>query len=146
VDEASLEELSEQECLALLRSLEVGRVGVVAEDFLVVVPVNYRLVEDDTGFGLVIRTRAGGVVDRVGQVAFEIDGIDPVHHVGWSVLVRGMASHVDPSAVELLGGVIDPRPWVAGRDAWMIVRPVAVTGRRLRPPEVEWVFGAFGYL
>ena len=144
--EADLEELTFEECVGLLRTAVVGRIGVVSGSFPVVVPVNYRLIEDDEGLGLVIRARTGGVVDRGGRVAFEIDGVDAVRRVGWSVLVRGVAAHVDATGVKLLGALIDPRPWVAGRDAWVVVRPLAISGRRLRPPESEWVLGALGYL
>ena len=146
VAEARLEELSPEECARLLRTAAVGRVGVVADGFPVVVPVNYRVIEDDEGLGLVLRARTGGVVDHPGTVAFEVDGIDPLHRLGWSVLVRGVAAHIDEAVVERLGGDIDPGPRVAGRDAWLIVRPFAVTGRRLQPPEIEWVLGVVGYL
>jgi nitroimidazol reductase NimA-like FMN-containing flavoprotein (pyridoxamine 5'-phosphate oxidase superfamily) len=43
--EAWLEELSYDECLDLLRANSVGRIAVVVEEFPVVLPVNYRLVE-----------------------------------------------------------------------------------------------------
>ncbi len=146
VPEAGLDELSPEACTGLLRTAAVGRFGVVADGFPVVVPVNYRVIEDDDGLGLVVRARTGGVVDHLGPVAFEVDGVDPVHRLGWSVLVRGVAAHIAPEDVERLGVEMDPHPWVAGRDAWLIVRPVALTGRRLRAPETEWVLGVIGYL
>ena len=143
---ADLDELSPEECFALLATMAVGRVGVVVDGFPVVVPVNYRLIEDADGLGLVVRARAGGVVDHRGTVAFEVDGVDSVHRLGWSVLVRGAAVPIDAAVVQRVGGEIDPHPWIEGRDAWVVVRPLAVTGRRLCPPETEWALGVIGYL
>jgi hypothetical protein len=80
------------------------------------------------------------------NVAFEIDGIDPVRHEGWSVLVRGMLHHVDPDAAEFRDR-FDPEPWVAAeRDSWLAIDPFAITGRRLRAAEQEWAFIFHAYL
>jgi hypothetical protein len=69
-------------------------------------------------------------------VAFEIDGIDPSHHQGWSVLVRGDLHHVDSAAVRER---FDSEPWLdVERDAWLIIEPFEISGRRLHPDEREW--------
>jgi hypothetical protein len=73
-------------------------------------------------------------------VAFEIDGIEADHHQGWSVLVRGVLQHVDPEAAGFHER-FNPAPWIEiDRDAWLVIEPFAITGRRLRPPEFEWAF------
>ena len=80
------------------------------------------------------------------RFAFEIDGIDPAHQQGWSVLVRGTLHHVDPDAAEFRER-FDPEPWlVEERDAWLVVDPFAITGRRLHPAEPEWAFHVRAYL
>ena len=68
-------------------------------------------------------------IDRPGvNVAFEVDGIDPIHRQGWSVLVRGNLDHVDPDA-PLIREHFDSEPWLlADRDAWLIIEPLVVTG------------------
>jgi nitroimidazol reductase NimA-like FMN-containing flavoprotein (pyridoxamine 5'-phosphate oxidase superfamily) len=144
--DTTLEVLSEDDCIRLLRGCSVGRVGVVVDDYPVVLPVNYRMVEDRNGFCLVVRTRPGGLIDQPGRVGFQIDGIDPFHQQGWSVLVRGCLGHVDAEDLDRLSDSIDPRPWVGDRDSWLVIRPVAISGRRLHPPEVEWVLHAGAYL
>jgi hypothetical protein len=79
-------------------------------------------------------------------VGFEIDGIDITDQQGWSVLVRGTLHHVRP---DLAGFAerFDPEPWIdADRDAWLIIEPFSITGRRLRSPQPEWAFHLAGYL
>jgi pyridoxamine 5'-phosphate oxidase-like protein len=62
----------------------VGRIAVVVDEFPIVLPVNYRLIEAGGVTWVAIRTRPGNVIDRASmRTAFEIDGIDTVHHEGW---------------------------------------------------------------
>ena len=95
---------------------------------------------------MVVRTQPGSQLDRAVQVGFEVDGIDAAHRVGWSVLVRGTLGHIDDADVALVGEEIDPGPWVAARSSWLVIRPTAITGRRLRASDVEWAFSLRGYL
>jgi len=145
--DATLEELALDECLEFLRENVVGHVAVVVNDFPIVLPVNYRLVETSAVTWIAIRTRPGNVLDREAvPVAFEIDAIDPVHHQGWSVLVRGTLHHVDPDAADFRER-FDPQPWiVTDRDAWLVVQPFSITGRRLHPTTTDLGFHIRGYL
>ena len=140
-NEAWLEPLSDEECLRRLRENRVGRIGTVIEDGPIVVPVNYRLVEACGLTFLALRTRPGNVVARGGMmVALEIDEVDPGHREGWSVLVRGTLHRIDPEAADFRTQY-DSEPWlVAERDAWLIIQPYAITGRRLRRAVEEWAF------
>ena len=146
-DDARLEELSYEQCLELLRAGTIGRVGVVVDDAVAVLPVNYRLVETVGLTYVAFRTRPGNVIERADlNAAFEIDGIDAGHHEGWSVLVQGTLHHVDPDAAEFRER-FDPEPWLlAERDAWLIVVPWSISGRRLIAPPTEWHFHMRGYL
>jgi nitroimidazol reductase NimA-like FMN-containing flavoprotein (pyridoxamine 5'-phosphate oxidase superfamily) len=144
--EAWLEELSHEECLELLRSRSVGRLAFNVDGSPFVVPVNYRLVEGHgatPGAWIALRTRPGNVIDRAADdVAFEIDNADTLRQAGWSVLVRGTLHEIDADAAGMRER-FDPHPWVtAERDAWLIIEPFAVTGRRLHAPDVEWAFHA----
>jgi nitroimidazol reductase NimA-like FMN-containing flavoprotein (pyridoxamine 5'-phosphate oxidase superfamily) len=147
VNDAWLEDLSYDECLALLRADNVGRVGIVVDDAPAVLPVNYRLVETVGLTYLALRTRPGNVIDRADlKVAFEIDGIDHIHQEGWSVLVRGTLHHVDPD-VAAFKERFDPEPWLlTERDTWLIIEPYRITGRRLHAPPGEWHFHVRAYL
>jgi hypothetical protein len=142
-----LEELPLDDCLRLLRMNVVGRIAVVIDEFPVVLPVNYLLVETLGKRWLALRTRPGNVIDRAPvHAAFEVDGIDTMNRQGWSVLARGTLHHVDPDAADFRD-LFDPNPWLlADRDAWMVIEPFAITGRRLHAAEDEWVFHARAYL
>jgi nitroimidazol reductase NimA-like FMN-containing flavoprotein (pyridoxamine 5'-phosphate oxidase superfamily) len=144
---ASLETLAHDECLALLRAHDVGRVAFLVADAPMIVPVNYRLVETSGRTWIAVRTRPGNELDRAPvMVAFEIDGIDAVHRQGWSVVVRGTLHHVAPDAAGFRER-FDPEPWLANeRDAWLIIDPYAMSGRRLRPSDRAWAFNGRAYL
>jgi hypothetical protein len=95
-------------------------------------PVNH-LVD---GRQIVFRTSAGAAittaVDGTGTiVAFEADAIDPVHRVGWSVVVIGAARLVtDPTEIDYYLDVL--RPWAAGaKDDIISIQADMVTGFRL---------------
>jgi nitroimidazol reductase NimA-like FMN-containing flavoprotein (pyridoxamine 5'-phosphate oxidase superfamily) len=147
VGDALLQELSNEECLARLRVAQVGRIAVVVDEFPIVLPVNYRLIETGGVTWVAVRTRPGNVIDRASmRAAFEIDGIDTVRREGWSVVVRGMLMHVDPDAGDLRER-FDPEPWLlAERDAWLVIEPFAITGRVLQSADLEWSFHARAYL
>jgi nitroimidazol reductase NimA-like FMN-containing flavoprotein (pyridoxamine 5'-phosphate oxidase superfamily) len=145
--DARLEEFSYDECLRALRGNVVGRIGVVMNEFPVVLPVNYRLVETTGLTWIAVRTRPGNVIEGASMnVAFEIDGIDALHRQGWSVLVRGTLHHVDPDAADFRDR-FDSEPWLtAERDAWLIIQPITISGRQLRAAEPDWVLHLCGYL
>jgi nitroimidazol reductase NimA-like FMN-containing flavoprotein (pyridoxamine 5'-phosphate oxidase superfamily) len=145
--EAWLERLTLDECLDLLRSQVVGRLAVIVDGFPAVLPVNYRLVETGNVTWIALRTRPGNVIERAPlNAAFEIDQLDLPHRGGWSVLARGTLHPVDPDVAEFRE-LFDPEPWLeAERDAWLIVQPFAITGRRLHPTEPAWAFSDQGYL
>jgi nitroimidazol reductase NimA-like FMN-containing flavoprotein (pyridoxamine 5'-phosphate oxidase superfamily) len=146
MNEPWLEELSYDQCLQLLRAGTAGRIGIVVNDAPIVLPVNYRVVETLDLTFLALRTRPGNVIDRAGiVVAFEIDDIDPTHHEGWSVLVRGTLQHVNPDAADFRAR-FDSHPWLReDRDAWLVIEPFAITGRRLHPAPEEWGFNLRAY-
>jgi len=140
---AHLQELDLSACLALLRAVDVGRLGVIGEDGgPVVLPVSFALVDTDNGPAIAIRTRPGNVLDRRGLPAcFEIDGVDPGHDGGWSVLVRGRLCAAPP------GDATDPHPLLAvERDAWLILEPSTITGRQLIAAPLRWAFHPAAYL
>jgi nitroimidazol reductase NimA-like FMN-containing flavoprotein (pyridoxamine 5'-phosphate oxidase superfamily) len=142
-----LDQLSTETCIDLLRIHLVGRISVVVDQFPIVMPVNYRLVETGESRWVVIRTRPGNEIDRGGvNAAFQIDSIDPAHRAGWSVLVRGKLSHVDSEMINRLREQFDPQPWAPGRDSWLALEANQITGRRLRSVDIEWAFHVRGYL
>jgi nitroimidazol reductase NimA-like FMN-containing flavoprotein (pyridoxamine 5'-phosphate oxidase superfamily) len=144
--EAWLEELGHEACLHCLRGEGVGRIALVLNEFPLILPVNYRLVETPRATWIALRTRPASPIDRAGmKVAFEIDGIDPLRREGWSVLVRGMLQPVDPDAAAFREH-FDSNPWLGERDAWYVIEPFSVTGRRLHPGATAWAFSGRAYL
>jgi nitroimidazol reductase NimA-like FMN-containing flavoprotein (pyridoxamine 5'-phosphate oxidase superfamily) len=144
--QARLEALSREECLRLLREASVGRIAFVVDEDPVILPVNYRLAEPDSGPLIAVRTRPGNVIDRApANVAFEIDSIDPIHHEGWSVVVRGELLRTFPESRGIREGY-DPESWLADRDAWLLIDPWAITGRELRGSRPQWDVHPEGYL
>ena len=94
------------ECWELVRSHSVGRFAVNRPRASpLVVPVNYS-VED--GPSIVFRSGAGEKLNAAteGIVGIQVDEIDPLHHVGWSVLVEGSARWLDEEQVE-----VDVQAW-----------------------------------
>jgi nitroimidazol reductase NimA-like FMN-containing flavoprotein (pyridoxamine 5'-phosphate oxidase superfamily) len=146
-NDATLEHLSHEECLALLRAEIVGRIAFIVDDVPVILPVNYRLVETSGRLWIALRTRPGNIIERAPvNVAFEIDAVDHVQHQGWSVLARGTLHEVDADSAGFRER-FDPEPWIlAERDSWLVVDPFAITGRRLRGAGPEWAFVERAYL
>lgn len=124
---ATLVELDRDQCFALLRTVEVGRVGVTRTGRApLVVPVNF-VVDGDA---VVFRTDTGTKLRAVATapIAFEADGIDPFRRQGWSVLLEGRAYEATHWEV----GHLDIAPWAGGRrDHWVRLVPAEVTGRTI---------------
>jgi uncharacterized protein len=81
---STLQQLSTEDCYRLLGTHQVGRLAVNAHPYPLIFPVNYAM----DGDVVVIRTNAGLKLTAAdhANVAFEVDDIDPIRRVGWSVL------------------------------------------------------------
>lgn len=131
-DRAGLEVLSTEECLRLIASVPVGRVGFVADGEIVMLPVNH-LVE---GPDLVFRTTQGSKLSAAEQqnvAAFEADHFDEQARTGWSVLVSGRAEAIyEEAEIERLNRRgLHPWPDAVERTSWVRIRAVSMTGRRI---------------
>jgi nitroimidazol reductase NimA-like FMN-containing flavoprotein (pyridoxamine 5'-phosphate oxidase superfamily) len=125
-----LQTLSREECRALLARESVGRLAVVAAGQPLIFPVNYVL----SGSNVVFRTNPGTKLHAaIGRpVAFEIDGVDPLGHEGWSVLVTGTAiEESEPNHVRVLE-TLPLKAWGPGeKNHWIRIQGGSVSGRRL---------------
>ncbi len=135
-----LEPLGEAECLRLISPGGIGRLAFTGRYGLTVLPVNYKLHDGSIMFRTSrdsptdedLRT---GIADAEYEVAFEIDEIDEVTQVGWSVLVQGSAHHMASEAERAAVRESGVEPWAAGpREHGIRITPRRVTGRRLRGP------------
>ena len=136
-----LEDLDAKRAWSLLREHSVGRIAVVADEFPVVLAGELPARRNEWRDWVAVRTRPGNVLDRAPMpVAFEIDAIDPAHRKGWSVLVRGTLQHVNPDAADFRGAVRSGTVACSERDAWLVIEPFSITGRRLHGADSEWAF------
>jgi len=140
-----MEVLDSDTCVALLRETRIGRIGFVADGQLHIVPVNFAADEEGR---VVLRTTTTGLLhDAPSQpVAFEVDGFDEHTRTGWSVCVHGVGREISTAddAGAVLGRQLPVEPWAPGeRPVWLMVLPLAITGRRLSiaPGDAEDWFG-----
>lgn len=125
-----LEIIDHEQCVELLHSQVVGRVGL-ASSRPGVFPVLYAMLGDD----VVFRTAPGDKLIAAvlhHNVVFEIDAFDVVDHTGWSVNVVGPIEEIllpdDQARVDAL----DLQSWAGdSRDRYVRIRSVAVSGRRI---------------
>ncbi len=130
-DHAGLEILPLDECLRLLASVPVGRVGFVADGEVVVLPVNYVMDGQD----VIFRTSYGSkltAAEGENLAAFEVDHYDEQTRSGWSVLVTGRLEPVDDEADIQRLNRLGLHPWVTAvqRPFWVRIRPTSVSGRQ----------------
>lgn len=131
-DHAGLQVLPFEECLRLLASVPVGRVGFVADGEVVILPVNHVI----DGHDVVFRTGHGSKLSAAGGqnvAAFEADHYDERTHSGWSVLVTGRVERVDEDADIEQFSRHSLHPWVTAvqRPFWVRIRPTSVSGRQI---------------
>jgi nitroimidazol reductase NimA-like FMN-containing flavoprotein (pyridoxamine 5'-phosphate oxidase superfamily) len=145
---ASLRELSQEECYRLLATQQIGRLGVNAENYPLIFPVNYAL-DDEV---VVFRSNAGLKLTAAdhANVTFEVDDIDPFRRTGWSIVIRGLAEEVTRDhRDELIArtAATGVEPWAPGdRGHWLRIIPHKVTGRLIVPGELPPAFEDHGYL
>jgi nitroimidazol reductase NimA-like FMN-containing flavoprotein (pyridoxamine 5'-phosphate oxidase superfamily) len=128
VDRTGIDMIDSDECLRLLRSRRVGRLGIVVGGEPLILPVNYAV----TGATIVFRSAPGSKLDMGPRApaCFEVDEFDESMSAGWSVLIAGRLEEID--AGEVAGTAVTP--WAPGeRDHWMRLVPRRVTGRRVGP-------------
>lgn len=131
-DRRGLRVLDLEECLARLARTPLGRLAFVSAGESVILPVNH--VVD--GSCVVFRTTDGSKMDVAvdnGNVAFEIDGYDPVAETGWSVLVKGSAELVYDDAETRRFEGLGLRSWADPErlGQWVRIRPEEISGREV---------------
>ena len=142
-----LEILSSAECVRLLGTGRIGRVGFISDGQPHVLPVNY--VASDAG-EVVFRTTDGSVLTEVagGPAAFEIDGYDEQARTGWSVCVHGPGREITDAGDVLAERLreLNVITWAPGpRDRWFAILGDQITGRRIpmtvTPADLGWIAG-----
>jgi len=132
-NQRTLDELSPQECLSLLGSISLGRIVFTARALPAIRPVchlvdgDYVIIRTDRNAAIVSELRA----DASTVVAYEADTIDMAEHLGWSVIVVGVARRViDPDQAAIYRRAL--RSWVSGaKDQIIAIHADMITGFRL---------------
>jgi hypothetical protein len=130
---ATLHELTEAECRALIAAGGIGRfLFVQAGRGPVAIPVNFRIDGDD----VVFRTSGdSAIAEGIHQrpVSFDVDQLDEALGEGWSVLLTGTASVITGSAEASRVQALGIEPWAGGdREVYVRLSPSRITGRRIR--------------
>lgn len=134
-DRNGVEVLGPDECVRLLRTRSVGRIGISSRALPTILPVDYVVA----GRRVLFRTGAGTKLDaatRGAVVAFEVDDVDEARGTAWSVVVTGVAAACGTE--EAAGADLTRlRRWVPGDDGHLVAISLdEVAGRRLaRRPE-----------
>jgi nitroimidazol reductase NimA-like FMN-containing flavoprotein (pyridoxamine 5'-phosphate oxidase superfamily) len=142
MSDASLENLSEEDCLALLSTAKYGRVAVVTGDGRPeIFPVNFIVHERTVAFvtgSAVLKARA-----PLGYVAFEVDVVDPSSHEGWDVVVSGTGADITDALdhLSVLARSERVEEWAPGKkDRWISIVNPSFSGRRLYVPAAAPTF------
>jgi uncharacterized protein len=137
-----MRELDRSECLELLAETAFGRIAVNVANWAqpVIRPVNY--VFDQRSQSVLFRSGIGSKLHALihaAKVTFEIDGSNPAHRLGWSVIIHGVCEEIThPAELRRIDG-LGLQPWAPGpKGHWIRIRAHTVSGRRLEVvPERE---------
>lgn len=126
----STEILAADACWALLRTVAVGRLAVVAEGNPEIFPINFVVDHGSVVFRTAEGTKAAAALSGA-RVAFESDGTDTAGASAWSVVLKGLAATIS-RPTELLDTFDLPlHPWQAGtKDRFIRITPDLISGRR----------------
>ena len=97
-----------EECRSLLRSVEFGRIAWNDDSGVMVLPVNFQVLDG----AVVFHTAPGAPLAKIADgtsVAFQVDEIDPESVIGWSVVLRGTTRRA-PEGTLPVSWMIDERP------------------------------------
>lgn len=128
---AEMVELDRPEAFRLLARTPVGRVVYSFEALPAVRPVNFVLLGGDVAFRVRGDSVLAAAVDG-NVVAFEADQLDLDGHVGWSVVVTGLAELMKSGdEYDRMAAEIPDTSAPGNHDDIVRIRVELVTGRRI---------------
>ncbi len=137
LDANGLEVLDREDCLALMRSVTLGRVVFTERALPAIEPVHFILDGDD----VIIATPPGSKLSAAMRgtiVAFETDAFESGSRSGWSVTVVGQARAVGVTTEIDRLSQLPLHSWAQGRRACFIrIRGEYVRGQRIHPTYLE---------
>jgi hypothetical protein len=132
-EKGTFEELGRDECLALVSTQRLGRLGVVVEGVPLVLPMGFVL----DGETIVLQTNQGTKTLHapLTSVSFEVDYVDWEQGVGWSVLIQGIGEDISTAIDDRSEALrsLAAHSWAPPpADRWLSIIPRSITGRRVR--------------
>lgn len=128
--ESEVKELAPNDCWALLRSVQVGRLAVLIDGHPDIFPVNYVVDRGAIVFRSAEGTKLAGALSD-SPVAFEVDGYEPGTSQAWSVVVKGEAETIRSTEDVLESFALPLFPWHAGqKDHFVRILSKSLTGRQ----------------
>ncbi len=127
--------LDPDECWALLRTTDVGRLAVTIASHPDIFPVNFVVDHGTVVFRTAEGTKLAAAVLGVG-IAFEADGYDGGAGQAWSVVIKGRAQEIERMH-ELFDAIELPLfPWnAAPKHRFVRIVPHEITGRQFQVVE-----------
>jgi nitroimidazol reductase NimA-like FMN-containing flavoprotein (pyridoxamine 5'-phosphate oxidase superfamily) len=126
--EEGFDEIPTEDCMRMLREGAVGVLALVGSEAPDIRPVNFALYRHE----IVMRTGRGRIFEGARDeepASFVVSESDRLEHTGWSVVVEGRLSIVDPSDSAIRTRV---RPWAsADKREWVALSIDHLTGRRI---------------
>lgn len=129
-----LRHLGTDQCLELLATCQVGRVGTSIGALPVILPIHYVVFDHGVLFGTAAGTKLDAAV-RGTVVAFEADAYDPESGAGWSVVLVGAASEITRPILLERAQAAPLTPWPGARGAvhYFHIAAERISGRRFAP-------------
>jgi uncharacterized protein len=134
--DVGVEILDHDECLRLLATAPVGRLGFTSGALPLILPVTFAVLDGDVVFRTGSGTKLEAALRR--QVAcFEADEFDGAHDLGWSVIVTGTTEIVTEQGLIDRIAATPLDQWAGEREEDRIVRLRVdlVSGRWLTTPQ-----------
>jgi nitroimidazol reductase NimA-like FMN-containing flavoprotein (pyridoxamine 5'-phosphate oxidase superfamily) len=132
LDRNGLEIIDDDECLRLLASVKIGRVGMTTDAMPLVLPVTFALDGRRVVFCSTPGTKLYLALENA-TVAFEADDVDPDLRFGWSVCLTGPARVLRDEADVDRARRLGLQLWANLRDpAYVAIDAQVITGRRVR--------------
>src|SRR5271165_4139257 len=122
-DHAGLQILPLEECLRLVASVPVGRLGFHVDGEMAVLPVNHAVDGQDVIFRTTLGSKLSAA-EAQSLVVFETDYYDQATRTGWSVMINGHAEAVYEDAEITPFDHLDVHPWpdAVDRPCWIRIR------------------------
>ncbi len=132
LDRNGLQILSRNQCLKLLATRFIGRIGLSRDALPTILPVNYRVVDDDVIYATGTGTKSLAAA-RHQVVAFEVDDADSEMEIGWSVVVVGIPRELDDRDLRREEArELGLHPWIGERAPFLYrLATDRISGRRL---------------